>query len=1223
MKILAVRGVNLASLPKFEILFNESPLDDTRIFAITGPTGAGKSTILDAICLALYDRVPRLLNSRPIAVGDSLVTGNDSRTIMRRGTAEAFAQVDFLGIDGHVYRATWSVWRARRKLTGRIQEQKVSLSKLQGSSETLLTEGTKTETLNMIAQKVGLGFHEFQRATLLAQGDFASFLHARGDERATLLERMTGTELYAELSKEAFNRAKQEQERLKHLHNLEVLITTLDEDTRTQLQTKVQSIEASIKTNQALRLNLQTQANWYITDQTLAAEVERAKSALAKAHSEASRRPELDAQIAQLDVLARLGPLLDGVQQAEERLSTASVGHEEANQLAVTAMDELKSIKALAEKEQKQGLALKQKQALYQPMIERAKELDQQIIRTQESLQRASTQREQVEKEQQTIEHRLQQLDQELTQLRELDANYARWTAEYPALVRLHKSKRSSELIQQLHESVRLHAELELVDKKAEDLKKEAEQQRSLMTELEHQVSTAEKAIETHHESSMPPPVEPAWAEDLAHLQEIALSVRQLKNEAQHQKIRLQAQRRLKKAIQQDEKYHQKYPSETVQQRAIDEAVRSLSSLSFSALRTQFLHPETVCPLCGASPEARTLEIHQDDGTSEDSWSDQVQQNLLSIHASASITTRIKFNKEQLKQLETDQARINTQLISLKNELAQVWVRSPRLNAAGLTKVGLLLPSKLPHQIRDLQPALEALATTEAQIQATLESAKQRLDPSKEPILALQSHLEQKRAKLHVCVARLSDIDTQAKDWRERQQQLTSTLSDIHDDIDQLLFDWPDIRTSIQAPTELAEQVEIRLEEAKQRHQDQQIRQGQLETLLRHQRDWLLSSTSNQAVIQAAIQAEQQSKRHLQTAQDERLTLFDGQAVSDIESALREQQTRLLSSTTPHKLHAAETKVAKANALVQARLEAKIESQHALNQSLQPVDTLLSTFPHQEQATLRKLATEPQPDRQTLEARRSAIILEQTRAEATARDRNDRLERHRTTLPSRTYEMVQAEQRSIDSQLQAQQAQLNQHLATLESDRQAQKKREELIPKREAQTQQAHLWGELSNLIGSADGKKFRTFAQSVTLELLIAHANHHLKVLRPRYRLQKTSLVDMEFEIVDQDMGDEVRAIHSLSGGETFLVSLALALGLSDLSASKAKIESLFIDEGFGALDPESLDIALGVLDQLQATGRTIGLVSHVEDIAERIGYEVRVRPTGPGQSIIETRSP
>ncbi|MBP7446140.1 MAG: hypothetical protein KA855_14740, partial [Zoogloea sp.] len=159
------------------------------------------------------------------------------------------------------------------------------------------------------------------------------------------------------------------------------------------------------------------------------------------------------------------------------------------------------------------------------------------------------------------------------------------------------------------------------------------------------------------------------------------------------------------------------------------------------------------------------------------------------------------------------------------------------------------------------------------------------------------------------------------------------------------------------------------------------------------------------------------------------------------------------------------------------------------------------------------------------------------------------------------------------------------------------------------------LWARLGELIGSADGKKFRNFAQQLTLDILLGYANRHLESLSRRYRLQRIA-DSLGLLVLDQDMGDELRSVHSLSGGESFLVSLALALGLASLSSHRVRVESLFIDEGFGSLDADSLRVAMEALDSLQAQGRKVGVISHVQEMTERIGTRVEVRRLAGGQS-------
>ncbi|EGH25709.1 exonuclease SbcC, partial [Pseudomonas amygdali pv. mori str. 301020] len=161
-------------------------------------------------------------------------------------------------------------------------------------------------------------------------------------------------------------------------------------------------------------------------------------------------------------------------------------------------------------------------------------------------------------------------------------------------------------------------------------------------------------------------------------------------------------------------------------------------------------------------------------------------------------------------------------------------------------------------------------------------------------------------------------------------------------------------------------------------------------------------------------------------------------------------------------------------------------------------------------------------------------------------------------------------------------------------------------------------WARLASLIGSAEGDKFRKIAQAYNLDLLVHHANAQLRQLVRRYRLKRGGSM-LGLLVMDTEMGDELRSVHSLSGGETFLVSLALALGLASMASSTLRIESLFIDEGFGSLDPESLQLAMDALDGLQAQGRKVGVISHVQEMHERIPVQIKVRRQGNGLSTIE----
>jgi exonuclease SbcC len=162
-------------------------------------------------------------------------------------------------------------------------------------------------------------------------------------------------------------------------------------------------------------------------------------------------------------------------------------------------------------------------------------------------------------------------------------------------------------------------------------------------------------------------------------------------------------------------------------------------------------------------------------------------------------------------------------------------------------------------------------------------------------------------------------------------------------------------------------------------------------------------------------------------------------------------------------------------------------------------------------------------------------------------------------------------------------------------------------------------WSRLNTLIGSADGKKYRKFAQGITFELMVDHANKQLHKMSDRYLLLHDNSEPLELNIVDNYQAGEVRSIKNLSGGESFIVSLALALGLSQMSSKKVQVDSLFLDEGFGTLDEQSLETALETLSTLQQSGKLIGIISHVAGLKERISTQIQVTPINGGKSSIE----
>ena len=362
MKILAIRLKNLTSIEgTVEVDFTAEPLCSAGIFAISGPTGAGKSTLLDALCLALYDKAPRFaasVESVNLAdVGDNRINQSDVRNLLRRGTSDGYAEVDFLGVDGHRYRSCWSVRRTRNKVSGSLQPQMMEVKELDTGKE---FQGTKKELLAQLVELIGLTYEQFTRTVLLAQNDFATFLKSKGAAKAELLEKLTGTGVYSFISQEVFARNKAAQEEVALIHNKMSVIELIPEEEQLALQ--------------------------------------KEKELLAEKRSEGIKL--LAEQNAQLNVVRSL--------KTQEELRTKKQKEEQAEQARLkSALDTLAS--------QEEGLVrFKAQWEAIQPDLKRARQLDVQIqsqqegyIQSQQLLQAARKQVQEQDKRKRMVEEQL------------------------------------------------------------------------------------------------------------------------------------------------------------------------------------------------------------------------------------------------------------------------------------------------------------------------------------------------------------------------------------------------------------------------------------------------------------------------------------------------------------------------------------------------------------------------------------------------------------------------------------------------------------------------------------------------------------------------------------------------------------------------------------------------------------------------------------------------
>ena len=402
MKILAVRLKNLTSIEgTVEVDFRTEPLHSAGIFAISGPTGAGKSTLLDALCLALYDKAPRFATSvenvNLADVGDNQINQSDVRNLLRRGTSDGYAEVDFLGIDGRRYRSRWSVRRTRNKINGSLQPQTLEVKELDTEKE---FQGTKKELLIQLVELVGLTYEQFTRTVLLAQNDFATFLKSKGAAKAELLEKLTGTGVYSRISQEVYARNKAAQEEVTLIQNRMNVIELMPEEELLALQKEK---ELSIEKRAAGIKLLAEQNEQLNVVRSLKIQEELWKKKQQEEQEEQAREKVLQGALAsQEEGLVHfkaqweaIQPDLKKARQLDVQIQSQQSSYIQSQQILQAAN------RQVAEQEQKMRVAAEQLQVSYSSLnrllshvgIEEALQLEQveEILRQEESKLAAAT----------------------------------------------------------------------------------------------------------------------------------------------------------------------------------------------------------------------------------------------------------------------------------------------------------------------------------------------------------------------------------------------------------------------------------------------------------------------------------------------------------------------------------------------------------------------------------------------------------------------------------------------------------------------------------------------------------------------------------------------------------------------------------------------------------------------------------------------------------------
>ncbi|MHA6139221.1 AAA family ATPase [Pseudomonas mohnii] len=1213
MKILAIRLKNLASLAgPFEIDFTAEPLASAGLFAITGPTGAGKSTLLDALCLALFGAVPRLNNTgrdAKVPDADGEIGTGDPRTLLRRGTGEGYAEVDFVGVDGRRYRARWEANRAREKVGGKLQASRQSLRDI---DQDQLLASQKGEYKTQLEAALGLNFEQFTRAVLLAQSEFSAFLKADDNDRSELLEKLTDTALYTRLGRRAFDKTKEAREAHKLLQDQASGVTPLAPEARAELDERFNAAQQQLKLQQAQLKQLEQQHSWLkdlrqLQDAHQAAAEQLQSSQqqwqglagerlkltrleqLAPQRHQFARKTELDAQLTPLaaqiaihtrqhgELSERQTQLEQTLESAKNALGEAQQRHSESAPLLRQAFEEQSTLARLAKDT---ALSADARQSAEQACTQGQSGI--------ETLQDKQAQ----------VAERLQKMAAELEQSTHLAPLSDAWNAYRDRLQQLmlignRLNKGQAELASLEQNAAQSAEALNTQKLQLEVLFKEAGAEPDAVAE---QIGILGNLLQDNRKQ----------------LRAIEDMTRLWASQQELEKRGAELQQRLLDAQQERERLTQdgvktKAELSVAEQtlnvtRELLERQRLARSASVEELRAQ-LQDDQPCPVCGSNehpyhqPEALLQSLGRHDENEQASAQqavDQLKEKLTELRAE--VGGVIARQKELLQQQEQLTAQLQalapsleahplaTSLFNQDADKRDAWLtrQNDQLNQSitqDEQRQSALLTlqqdaARLTQQLRNTETAHQQAAQHLSNQQRELSSDRQRLDEELTAFASLlpADTLEALRVEpaatfmqLDRQIAeRLAQVDQQKEELAE-QQQRQQTLEKEQDRQLSRIQQLQSAKQQFSALTEQQQACQAKLAQLLGEHSSAEHWQQQLEQAVEqaHNAETTMASElqnlrTQYVQIGAELKAQQERLQALQS-EDNELTqkIADWRArhpeLDDggLEDLLRVDDTQV--SELRQRLQNSEKAIEQAKVLLQERDQRLLahQAQHNGNLDAEQLATALAELQNQ------------------------FSVSEQRCAELRAEQAEDQRRQN-----------------------------ANQALAQQIADAYAEFQR----------------WARLNALIGSATGDTFRKIAQAYNLDLLVHHANVQLRQLVRRYRLKRGGSM-LGLLVMDTEMGDELRSVHSLSGGETFLVSLALALGLASMASSTLKIESLFIDEGFGSLDPESLQLAMDALDGLQAQGRKVAVISHVQEMHERIPVQIQVRRQGNGLSTLEVK--
>lgn len=1135
MKFQKLTIHNIASIEDAEIDFDSAPLADSEVFLITGKTGAGKSTILDAICLALYADTPRLDATKMQGVtmdAKKEVKIDDPRQLMRRNTTEAFAKLSFLGSNGVSYEATWSVARAYKKINGSIKSKVWELKNLDSGS--ILTKDA--EIRNEIKMAVGLDFSQFCRTTMLAQGEFTRFLNSKDDEKAEILEKITGVDIYSKIGAKIFEITGQKKQLWDDAKRIVESMRTLTDEEIEDRNKQLAELDSQQKELRVLSEKDIAKRDWINTNACLTQDVANATEELRKAtdvvEGEEFKEKEsivrewnatIDARLwmsectkSNLSIKELKNDLEALADDYDEIISGQKYAEQETTKLA----EEIETVDRLIDKE-------KHKAHVY----DNAQTIAGLISTISEGRKAIAKGGEEIAKEKKSLTEILMPAWDDAKQ----EAKATKQSFEIS----------ETEVIKQEENLAMVNlANLRL--------------QRDSAKELIGHINTAKERIET-------------------------LLTARLQRERNRKTIaeRLSTLNDKKKqSADMDTPIHDAELTLNIRKEDLDKQKDTIDKFA-SSLRLKLNIGDT-CPVCRQTIVAELPheeELYALVSGLQQAYDKAAEEHKKLIEAKNKIEAEIKAEStaydKDIKALNED---TTVEMAEAKAVAAckacgiDVLDETATSTLKTLNETTTIRMNELDAKIKDG----EAMESGIKKLRKEVETRRKEMETVAEKVAKAEKAASDSKGRIHTAETL---INSKRMDVELAEQRVGEFVV-IADDSWEIA--WKEM------PNEFANALKAA---ANTYNTNCQIKQS-----LKAKLDNTKSYNQNvDSVINSIAGLMPEWKESME----------NGSKTGEVK-ALKIDNILDKANAIENKVTIALTKLKSA------------EENYSTNK--QKLDTFIAD---NEQLTVERLtalslysAYDIAQEGERLKQQSNLVVAKKTLLDnATKQYAEHQLKKPELKEEEDGIENIIeriAEYQKCIEEIGEIRGSINQELRT---DAENKQKLGTLIKEAEEKKAVYQKWSRLNQLIGNATGSAFRKIAQSYVLSSLIHSANSYMKTLTDRYTLKVvpgTFVISLE----DAYQGFVSRAASTISGGESFLVSLSLALALSDIG-QQWQVDTLFIDEGFGTLSGEPLQKAIETLRSLHSkSGRHVGIISHVEELQERIAVQIQVNQEGNNSS-------